>query len=103
MILNTPTLGLCYSDLSRHAPFLFSLVVRLGKFLIGRSSEVGSRTLVSATIAGEETHGQYIADCVIWHPSKWVTGEDGATAQKKVYAELIGLLKGIQPGISKNL
>lgn len=103
IILNTLTPGLCYSDLSRHATFFFSLLVRIGKFLIGRSSEVGSRTLVSAAIAGEETHGKYMADCVVWHPSKWVTSKEGASAQKKVYAELMGILERIHPGISQNI
>lgn len=103
IIVNCLTPGLCYSDLSRHSKFPFTIVVVTGKMLLGRSTEMGSRTLVSSSLAGEESHGQYMADCVVHHPSKWVLGKKGAAAQKKVYAELLSILEGIQPGITKNV
>lgn len=103
IILNTLTPGLCHSDLSRNSKFPFTLVVAISKFLVARTTEVGSRTLVSAAVAGEESHGQYMADCAVFHPSKWVTGEKGAKAQGKVYAELMSILENIQPGVTGNI
>lgn len=32
------------------------------KFLIARTTEVGSRTLVAGAEVGEESHGEYMAD-----------------------------------------
>jgi len=103
IILNTLTPGFCHSDLARNAAFPFSLVVRIGKFLVARSTEMGSRTLVSAALAGKDSHGKYMADCEIWHPSAWVTSNHGAKTQKKVYSELMDILEGIHPGITKNI
>jgi len=71
--------------------------------LIGRTTEVGSRTLVEAAKAGEETHGIYMTDCQVGEVSRWVQSEDGVKAQQRVYAELITILEGIETGISKNV
>lgn len=40
------------------------------KFFLARSTEQGSRTLVSAATAGEETHGAYLSDCRV---AQWVS------------------------------
>jgi len=71
--------------------------------LIGRTTEVGSRTLVEAAKAGEETHGIYMTDCQVGEVSRWVQSEDGVKAQQRVYAELITILEDIETGISKNV
>ena len=41
----------------------------IAKFLLARTTEAGSRTLVAAAAAGPETHGKYMADC---HVSRFV-------------------------------
>lgn len=64
---------------------------------------MGSRTLVAAACAGEETHGMYMTDCQVRNPSKWVRSEQGIEAQKRVYKELLGVLEEIEPGVMKNI
>lgn len=103
VILNTLTPGFCHSELMRHAQFPLNVLARIGKALVGRTTEVGSRTLLAAAGAGEESHGTYMADCKVSQPSKWVRSEDGEKVQKKVYKELLGILEGIEPGITKNI
>ncbi|KAF8860341.1 short-chain dehydrogenase/reductase-like protein [Acephala macrosclerotiorum] len=103
VILNTLTPGFCHSELMRHAAFPLNLLGWIGKLLIGRSTEMGSRTLVAAACAGEDTHGTYMTDCKIREPSKWVRSEKGKEAQKRAYKELLGVLEEIEPGVTKNI
>lgn len=103
VILNTLTPGFCHSELMRHANFPLNLLGWIGKLLIGRTTEMGSRTLVAAACAGEETHGAYMTDCQVKNPSKWVRSDQGMEAQKRVYKELLAILEEIEPGVTKNI
>jgi len=69
--------------------------------ILGRTTEVGSRTLVHAGCQGADTHGQYLSDCEITPPGAYVRSEEGARDQERVYKELVGKLEGIQEGITK--
>lgn len=64
---------------------------------------MGSRTLVAAAAAGEESHGIYMVDCAVSEPSKYVQSEKGKDAQTRLYAEVMEALEGIEPGITKNI
>jgi hypothetical protein len=103
VILNTMTPGFCHSELMRHAVFPLNLLGWVGKRLIGRTTEMGSRTLVAAASAGEESHGAYMADCAVKEPSKWVRSKKGKEAQQRFYKELLVVLEGIEPGVTKNI
>lgn len=59
--LNFLNPGLCQTAIVNGASLMFFLLLRL----VGRTSEVGGRTLVAAASAGPETHGQYMNDGVI--------------------------------------
>lgn len=104
VILNTLTPGFCYSDLMRHAIFPLNVLGWIGKKLIGRTTEMGSRTLVEAAKAGEQTHGTYMTDCDIkGEVSPWVRSKQGIKTQSRVYKELLAYMEGIEPGITKNI
>ena len=61
VVLNYLNPGLCHSDLSRDAGWFLTIL----KFFLARTTEVGSRTLVSATEGGDATHGQYLSCCQV--------------------------------------
>lgn len=65
VIVNCMTPGLCQSELVRPD----SVMVRAGmwfmKMMLARTTEVGGRALVAGLDGGEETHGQYMADCKV--------------------------------------
>jgi len=103
VVLNTLTPGFCHSELMRHAVFPLNVLGWIGKRLIGRTTEVGSRTLVEAARAGEETHGVYMTDCKVGQVSRWVRSQEGVRAQEKVYEELVAILEGIDPGVTGNI
>ncbi|KAF7561667.1 hypothetical protein G7046_g2472 [Stylonectria norvegica] len=101
VIFNLLNPGLCHSELGRDAGFVFTLI----KFVLARSTEVGSRTLVASAVAGPESHGKYFSDGVIDDKavSEFARSEDGKQAGKKVWRELSEILESIQPGITSNL
>jgi hypothetical protein len=103
VIINTVNPAYCKSELQRHAPLVLRSLIKFGGLIMARTTEVGSRTLFAGAVAGKESHGMYMHDCVVKHPSKFVESEEGLKAQKKVYEELLVILEGIQPGITKNV
>lgn len=57
----------------------------------------------AATDADQETHGQYLSECLVRDPVETVLSEDGKIAQEKVWKELIQRLEEIEPGIQANI
>ncbi|KAK8001411.1 NAD(P)-binding protein [Apiospora marii] len=88
VILNTLNPGLCRTELMR---------------VFARTTEMGSRNLLAAATAPEDTHGKYLSDCKIWDPSRFVRSQDGANVQRRVYAELLEELEKIEPGVTSNI
>ncbi|POS74716.1 dehydrogenase/reductase SDR family member 13 [Diaporthe helianthi] len=103
VIINTLTPGLCRSNLFRHSGGLLRALLEIGVRIIGRSSEVGSRCLISAAAGGRETHGGYMENCKLRDPGPFVTSDEGKKVQKRVYVELLEVLEEVEPGITKNV
>lgn len=103
VIVNALNPGFCQTDLFRHAPFPLSYIVSGGLRLLGRSSEVGSRTLMSAVAADKQSHGKYMDSCVLRDPSNLVVSKAGEELQRRVYSELMDILEDIQAGVAKNV
>ncbi|KAL8910270.1 MAG: hypothetical protein Q9171_004434 [Xanthocarpia ochracea] len=61
VIINMVNPGLCHSELAREG----DITVRTMQFFLARTTEVGSRNFLAATVAGEESHGEYISSCRI--------------------------------------
>lgn len=94
--------GFCKSELGRDGvPFL--AFIKLLRYLLARSTEVGSRTLLAGACAGEGSHGMYMSDCENREIAPWIETEEGAKVQKKVYEQTLAVLERIEPGISKNI
>ena len=65
VIVNCMTPGACQSDFDRESSGLKKAIFSVLDALIARSTEAGSRALVAGAIAGLESQGQYMADCVV--------------------------------------
>ena len=103
VIVNCINPGLCRTSLFRHAAFPLNYIVNVALRLIGRTSEIGSRTLIAGAAADKGSHGQYIDSCQVRDPSKLVISEEGRVLQKRVYDELLQVLETIHPGIMTNV
>jgi hypothetical protein len=54
--------GFCKTELGRNGtPYL--ALIKFFRYLLARSTEVGSRTLFAGASAGEDSHGMYMSDC----------------------------------------
>ena len=98
--LNFVNPGWCHSELMREVK---NPVINLVKKLVCRTTEVGSRTLVHAGVAGPETHGKYLSNCRIMPCAPLVEGKNGPELQRRVWEELAAKLNEIEPGITKVL
>lgn len=90
VIVNCPSPGWCKTPLFRQDDG--GAIGRNMLRLIGRTAEVGARTLVSAISAGPETHGQYLSESRVKNASLWTRSKEGEKTQKKVWNEVEGIL-----------
>lgn len=74
---------------------------RIGLRLIGRTGEEGSRTLVHAITEGMSSHGRYLSECRVKPESTFVRSDEGAVVQQKVWKELLEIMEGIRPGVTR--
>lgn len=86
VIINCPSPGWCKTPLFRQDDG--GAIGRNMLRLIGRTGEVGAHTLVSAIIAGPETHGQYLSESQVKNASVWVRSNEGQRVQKEIWTEL---------------
>ncbi|RAK95957.1 short-chain dehydrogenase/reductase [Aspergillus ibericus CBS 121593] len=102
VVVNCLNPGLCRSQLSRE---MDTALVRGVLHLLGRTLEVGGRTLVAAAAAGRESHGQYMSNGELapHELSSFVTSDDGRKTQQRVWEELSQILEKIQPGVMQNV
>ncbi|EGY23093.1 hypothetical protein VD0002_g3615 [Verticillium dahliae] len=94
--------GLCHSELSRNTASWAAVRFSLFKWLLARTTEAGSRTIVHAASQGADTHGQYMSDAQISQPGSFVLSDEGKNTQDRVWCELLERLEVIQPGVTKN-
>lgn len=103
VLVNSLNPGLCKSELFRHCPFPLSILLRVGLMILGRTTEMGSRTLVAAAAAGRDVHGKYMDCCKVAEESAFARSEDGRTSGVRVFDELVEILEGFASGVSHNL
>ncbi|KAF4813995.1 Short chain dehydrogenase atnD [Colletotrichum tropicale] len=105
VVLNLLNPGLCNTGLAKYGRMTLRLQVWMMNAVIGRTPEMGSRTILHGMFAGPESHGQYISDCQIkdhWVP-EWVKNESGQKFQNMVWTQLATRLEQIEPRCTKNL
>ncbi|KAL2679299.1 hypothetical protein Neosp_010070 [[Neocosmospora] mangrovei] len=98
VVVNMLQPGMCHSQLTREDGWMVAVL----KFLLARSTEVGSRTLVAAASAGSDSHGAYMVDGEVDNDglSSFVRSKDGEVAQKKLWKELSEILESVCPGVT---
>lgn len=65
IIINMISPGLCKTGLTRHATFKTRVTMMLFNALLGRTAEMGSRSVLHALVGDASTHGKYLSDCAI--------------------------------------
>ncbi|OJJ60487.1 hypothetical protein ASPSYDRAFT_87075 [Aspergillus sydowii CBS 593.65] len=105
VVVNGLTPGYCLTHLVDGITGFWGWQLYMMKLSLARTAEQGSRTLVHAATLGLEAHGKYLNDCKIDDGalSSFVRSDEGNQAQQKVWAELMGKLDAIVPGVSASL
>ncbi|KAL4818125.1 hypothetical protein BDW67DRAFT_22403 [Aspergillus spinulosporus] len=95
VVVNTVSPGLCVSSLGRQYTRLHHrLVVWIMYKLFARTAEQGSRSLVSATYQGLESHGRcWRSDGYLDESTALTTGAEGMYFQAKAWKEILAVLK----------
>ncbi|EJT99540.1 NADP-binding protein [Dacryopinax primogenitus] len=98
LAVSTVNPGFCVSSLLRDQPFF----LRVFNHLVGRSTEVGSRTIVHAAVAPalQGKTGVYLSSCRITEPSDFVISKEGQEAEKKIWAETLDILGQVDPEVT---
>lgn len=95
--------GLCKSSLDRNGPAYQRYFAGALRFLLGRSTEVGSRTLIHGASAGPSSHGEFMSDGVNQDVAEWIRTDMGKKAQIKVFEQTMKILESRKPGIGKEV
>ncbi|KAM5342666.1 hypothetical protein ACJ41O_013632 [Fusarium nematophilum] len=103
LIVNALHPGFCGTQLFRRIPFPLSQIFKLVVAVLGRTSEMGSRTLLAAAFADGDTHGKFMMDSKLHDVPKIMQGEEGEKLTRRVWGELVELLEGIEPGVTRNI
>ncbi|TVY18547.1 Short chain dehydrogenase sol3 [Lachnellula arida] len=101
VIINLVNPGLCVSTLAtrNEKPLAARIIESIIYKIIGRTTEVGSRTLVLGASAGPTSHGEYMSDGQNQDVESWIYTDVGNRAQKKVFGQTIKVLESRKPGV----
>ncbi|KAH7414239.1 hypothetical protein DE146DRAFT_28687 [Phaeosphaeria sp. MPI-PUGE-AT-0046c] len=102
--INMVSPGICSTGLARDASVFFRAAQGVIRTVLSRTAEQGSRTILHALLAEEDTHGKHLSGCKVkehWVPC-WMTNSDGQHMQKQIWKELIALMETEYPGCTYN-
>ncbi|KAH8599019.1 hypothetical protein B0O99DRAFT_614783 [Bisporella sp. PMI_857] len=94
--------GLCRTNLGRGFGIFMQIANSSFQKFFARSSEEGSRTLVSGTILGPEAHGGFWTSDKLWTLGVLVTSEEGRKLSDQFWNELLAVLQMQNPKAMKN-
>ncbi|KAI1332888.1 hypothetical protein F5Y16DRAFT_356877 [Xylariaceae sp. FL0255] len=104
--INMISPGLCKTGLIRHAKLSTYLIITGMTYVLGRSAEEGSRTVLHAVFAGEESHGLMLSYCKIVDSTfvpDWVGDPEGQAMQKLIWKGVAERLEAIAPGCKERI
>ncbi|KAI9751187.1 MAG: hypothetical protein M4579_006166 [Chaenotheca gracillima] len=99
VIVNITCPGFCRSNLGRDFPWLVQKTIHLVQYFLARTSEEGSRSLVSATAQGKESHGKFWIHDKLATPGDLVTSEEGQKIQVQAWGEILDVLRKQSPEV----
>lgn len=103
MVINTVSPGFTYTNLTREAAGIMQIILSGSQFLLARTTEIGSRTLVHAAAAGQNLHGVYLSECVLTSIDDMARGKAGLRLCRRIWNELGEVFEGLEPGITSAL
>ncbi|KKY23433.1 putative short-chain dehydrogenase reductase family [Phaeomoniella chlamydospora] len=103
IVINSCCPGICRSEFSRdftQQSTLYSVIYQLISKLLLRTAEEGSRTLVSATTLGPESHGRFWQnDQIVLEDRGVMSGPQREELARKVWAEMMTIFRTAAPEV----
>jgi retinol dehydrogenase-12 len=103
ILVNAVHPGFCGTQVFRNMPFPFNLVFNGLLAILGRTPEMGSRALLIGAFAGEHLDGKMMFNGELHELPKCMQGDEGDKLSRRVWGELVEILEGIEPGITKRI
>lgn len=105
VVINVMTPGACKSDIFRDSSGISGMIGVLIHDLLGRSTEVGGRTLIDAIKPdiNTDSHGAFLMNRKIFPNGPSVDSVKGQELEKRFNKELCERLESIVPGVTKAL
>ncbi|KAF4996790.1 hypothetical protein FGRMN_4266 [Fusarium graminum] len=103
ILVNAVHPGFCGTQLFRNTPFPFNLVFDGLLAMLGRTAEMGSRALLAGAFAGDDLHGKIMFNGELHELPKNMHGDAGDKLSRRVWGELVEILEGIEPGVTKRI
>ncbi|PLN77385.1 short-chain dehydrogenase/reductase family protein [Aspergillus taichungensis] len=105
VIINTVSPGFCASSLGRQFNRFYERWVTWVVYkLFARTAEQGSRSLVSGTYQGVESHGKcWRSDGYLDESTALTVGEEGRQFQDKAYSEILAVLQAQSADVDRAL
>ncbi|KAK5996026.1 Short-chain dehydrogenase/reductase phmF [Cladobotryum mycophilum] len=103
VIVNASCPSLCKSTLGRDFGLMLRVPDNLIKSIVGRTTEEGSRILVSATTTGENAHGGFWSNDRVSVLGVLVTSDQGKKLSAQFWGELLDVFKKQNPGVERIL
>ncbi|KAI0120159.1 NAD(P)-binding protein [Nemania sp. FL0031] len=93
IIVNATCPGLCKTNMIKDLPLVFRMLMAVRYFFLGRSAEQGSRTLVSATTLGTDSHGKFWNNDRYHEMSSFLGSEKSQELHIETWNEILSILR----------
>ncbi|KAJ8125837.1 hypothetical protein O1611_g7801 [Lasiodiplodia mahajangana] len=93
VIVNATCPGLCKTNMIKDLPLVFRMFMAVRYFFLGRSAEQGSRTLVSATTLGIDSHGKFWNNDKYHEMSSFLSSERSQELYAETWNEILSILR----------
>lgn len=107
VIVTAANPGYCKSELSRNFSFALRIFDVIGKGLLARMTEEGSRQLMWAAVGGAgrefELRGGYVNKANLQEVSDYALSDEGAAVQTRLWDESVEILSGVEPKFESTL
>jgi retinol dehydrogenase-12 len=103
IVINSLDPCFCKTGLAGELTGGFKALFKFFEFIFARPAEEGSRLVVTAAVAGRQTHGGYVRTGALQAYAPFITNEDGVDKSNHVWEQLGRKLEQLQPGIMANV
>jgi NAD(P)-dependent dehydrogenase (short-subunit alcohol dehydrogenase family) len=100
VVVNATCPGLCSTNMARDVPRVFKIFMMIQNFFLARTAEMGSRTLVSATGLGPESHGRFWTNDKYHTMDGFLATERSDALYHETWSDIVSILR---PHIPKGI